>query len=124
MLARFVPSHPDFVIVPAPTATSRARHRGYDQAALIARSLATKTEVQYLPVLRRSGQHHQVGSNRAERLRQLQNAYRVIRPANIVGKHVLLIDDVLTTGATLEAAAKVLKAAGAKRVSGVVFARA
>lgn len=124
MLSRFVPNHPDFVIVPAPTATSRIRLRGYDQAALIARSLARRTGVQYLPALRRSGQHHQVGSNRAERTRQLQDAYRVVRPTDVVGKHVLLVDDVLTTGATLEAAAKVLKAAGAKRVSGLVFARA
>lgn len=124
MLSHFVPNHPDFVIIPAPTATSRARQRGYDQAEVMAQALARKTGVQYLPALRRSGQHHQVGSKRSERIRQLQSAYRVVRPADVVGKHVLLVDDVLTTGATLEAAAKVLKAAGAKRVTGLVFARA
>ena len=124
MLRRFVPNHPDFVIVPVPTATSRIRRRGYDQAALIARSLADKTGVQYAPALRRSGQHHQVGSSRTERIQQLKSAYRVARPTDIANKHVLLVDDVLTTGATLEAAAKAMRAAGAKRVSGLVFARA
>jgi ComF family protein len=123
-LARFVPRLPEAIIVPVPTATSRVRQRGYDQANLIARELARKTGVAYSAALRRSGQHHQRGSNRDQRTNQLQDAYRVAKPSAIRDRHVILIDDVLTTGSTLEAAAKVAKAAGAKRVSGLVFAKA
>jgi ComF family protein len=123
-LAKFVPRSPGFVIIPVPTATSRVRQRGYDQANLIARELARKTGVAYSPALRRSGQFHQLGSSRKRRISQLQDAYRVAKPLDVKAMHVILIDDVLTTGSTLEAAAKVIKAAGAERISGLVFARA
>jgi ComF family protein len=123
-LVTFIPRSSEVILVPVPTATSRIRRRGYDQATLIARSLAAKTGMHYSPVLRRSGQHHQLGSSRTQRVTQLQSAYRCIRPKEVASKHIILIDDVLTTGATLEAAARTIKAAGAKRVSGVVYARA
>jgi ComF family protein len=123
-MAVYVPGSPEVVLIPVPTATSRIRRRGYDQATLIARILAAETGTQYCPALRRSGQHHQLGSSRTRRVTQLQDAYRCVRPKEVAGKHVILIDDVLTTGATLEAAARIIKAAGAKRVSGIVYARA
>lgn len=123
-LVAYVPNDPDYVIVPIPTATSRIRQRGYDQANLIARELAKKTKTPYSPVLRRIGQTNQRGSSRDQRTSQLENAYRITHAARIKGKHVLLIDDVFTTGSTLEAAAKVMKYSGARRVTGLVFARA
>lgn len=112
------------VLVPVPTASSRVRRRGYDQAQLIARSLALRTGLPYATCLKRLGQHHQVGATRQQRITQLQESYRCTRTGAIENAHVLLIDDVLTTGATLESAAAVIKAAGAKRVSGLVFAQA
>lgn len=112
------------LVVHIPTATSRVRRRGYDQAALIARELARCSSLPYRPLLSRSGQHKQVGANRAQRKSQLEKAFHIRRPQAIRGKNVLLVDDVLTTGATLEAAANVLRQAGAKRVEAVVFARA
>lgn len=112
------------ILVPVPTASSRVRKRGYDQAQLIARSLAGKTGLPYVACLKRLGQHHQVGATRQQRITQLQESYRCIRASAVENAHVLLIDDVLTTGATLESAAMVIKAAGAKRVSGLVFAQA
>jgi ComF family protein len=114
----------DVVVVHAPTASSRLRRRGYDQAQLIARALARELGLPYLSILKRVGQQQQVGAGRQQRLAQLSEAFRVSQPAVIKDTHVLLVDDVLTTGATLEAAAKTLKTAGAKRVSGVVFAQA
>ena len=66
----------------------------------------------------------QVGANRRERLRQLHSAFRVVRPDVVRGRHIVLVDDVLTTGATLETAARVLLNAGAARVSAVVLAQA
>lgn len=124
MLAALAPTGEDIIFVPVPTATSRMRRRGYDQATLLARALARHTKTPYATALRRLGQHHQVGASRQQRITQLQSAYRCVRPSAVEGRHVVLIDDVLTTGATLEAAAKVIKAAGAKRVSGLVFAQA
>jgi ComF family protein len=114
----------DAVIVSVPTATSRVRLRGYDQASLIAKALARQTNGEYAHALRRVGQHRQVGASRVQRLQQMENSFIVWNPKHIAGRHIVLVDDVMTTGATLEAAATVLKAAGAKRVNAVVFARA
>jgi ComF family protein len=112
------------VVVPVPTASSRVRTRGYDQAVLLARSLAGRTSLLFAPILRRTGQARQVGASREQRRAQLHDAFRVGDMVAIRGRHVVLIDDVVTTGATLEAAAAALKSAGARRVSAVVFARA
>lgn len=110
-------------IVPVPTATGRVRRRGYDQAKLLARELARQSRLPYVDCLARSGQAHQVGASRQERLRQLREAFRVSRPATVRGRHVILVDDVVTTGATLEAAATALKSAGARHIEAVVFAQ-
>ena len=107
-----------------PTATSRVRARGYDQARLIARSLSRRTTLPWRSLLVRIGQAHQVGATRAERLRQLEHAFRPVHGEMIRGRHIVLVDDVLTTGATLETAARALKQAGARSVSAVVFAQA
>lgn len=124
-MAILVPCLPEGVLLThVPTASRRVRERGYDQAHLIARSLARQAGLPYASMLARAGQAHQVGSGRTARIRQLRGAFRPLRPASIYGKHVVLIDDVLTTGATLEEAARTLKRAGAKRVSAITFAQA
>jgi len=123
LLAALLPSGTD-VVVPVPTATSRARLRGYDQAVLLAKQLARQAGADYLPCLLRRGQHRQVGASRGQRLTQMQDSFMLRRMDRLAGRHVILVDDVLTTGATLEAAAALIKKAGAKRVGAVVFARA
>lgn len=113
------------VLVPIPTASSRRRHRGFDQARLIARELAAQSAFDYSPLLGRLGQTRQVGSTRHQRLLQLTHSFYVRGSAKrVTGQHIILVDDVMTTGATLEAAAATLKAAGARRVEAIVFARA
>lgn len=113
----------NILIVPVPTSSKRVRQRGYDQAQLLARELADRLGRRYLPCLTRVGQQHQVGASRHQRLTQLTGAFRV-KSSGVTGAHILLVDDVLTTGATLQAAARALKAAGAKRVEAIVFAQA
>ena len=109
------------VLCHLPTATSRVRQRGYDQSKLIARSLAKRTNALHKTLLWRRGQHRQPGSSRNQRLSQLQNAFHARATTS---RHVFLVDDVMTTGASLETAAKTLQASGVPRVSAIVFARA
>jgi len=110
------------VIVSVPTATGRVRQRGYDQAQLLGRQLARQARLPWLACLARSGQLHQVGANRQQRRWQLHDSLRVTQRRFVRGAHIVLIDDVYTTGATLEAAAEVLIKAGAARVDGLTFA--
>ena len=113
----------DALLVPIPTATSRVRQRGYDQAALLASQLAKLSGLSVAEALARQGQAHQVGASRRERIRHLEGAFRVTRPAALAGRHVVLVDDVLTTGATAETAAHAVKAAGAKTVSALIYSQ-
>ena len=113
----------DILIIPVPTATSRIRLRGYDHAALLARALANRRKLDWQRLVTRVSQSRQVGSNRKQRHKQLKNAFIVTNPSAVKGRKILIIDDVTTTGATLETMAQVLKNAGAKQVDAVVFAQ-
>jgi len=110
-------------VVPVPTATRRARARGYDQAKLLAKALSRQTGLPYLDCLRRTGQAHQVGASRSQRIQQLQGRFRIKQAHKLQNARIILIDDVVTTGATLEAAAAACRLAGAKRVEALVFAQ-
>lgn len=112
-----------YVIVPVPTATSRVRERGFDHALLLAKAIARETGQDYSPLLGRTGQSRQVGAGRKERLARPTKDYYLRLSYAATGRNILLIDDVLTTGGTLVAATKVLRAAGAKRVDALVFAK-
>lgn len=114
---------PGTLIVPVPTATSRIRQRGYDHAWLIARHIAILRGMTPLKVLVRLGQNRQVGATRSQRQSQMTDAFRVVRPQEVTGRRIILVDDVVTTGASLEAAARTLKLAGASRVDAIVFAQ-
>lgn len=114
----------DVIIMHAPTANARVRQRGYDQAALIAQGLARQTGLPHRALLRRSGNQEQIGANKAQRAAQLHGVFAVVGGRQLRGKHIILVDDVVTTGATLEAAAHALIAAGARRVDAIVFAQA
>ncbi len=112
------------VIAPIPLHPLRRRERGYDQAALLARALAgclgLRHDERLLERLRPTTQ--QVGLDRPARLRNLEGAFRAAPRAE--GRRVLLVDDVVTTGATAGAAASALRDAGAHAVHVIAVARA
>jgi ComF family protein len=116
------PVPPNTLLVPVPTATSRYRQRGYDHAYLLAKALAGELKLPSAKLLTRMGQTRQVGASKSVRHSQLQDAFRLtgrLPP----GQAVLLVDDVVTTGASLEAAARVLQKAGVKAVYAITFAQ-
>lgn len=107
-----------WVVTWAPTSDRRRRERGYDQAELLARHLAASTGLVHRRLLRRVSTAHQTGSRRAARL---VGPEFVGKPA--VSNHVIVVDDVTTTGSTLRAAARALAEAGALRVVCLAVAR-
>ena len=111
------------VLVPVPLDPARRRRRGFDQAELLAGALARRMAVPVQPCLRRCrGRGHQVGRGRADRLEALTGSVRLARGA-AAPLDVVLVDDVITTGATLAACGAALRAAGAERVVAVAYAR-
>jgi ComF family protein len=123
LLAQQIPHANDSALFSfVPTVAHRARVRGYDQAALIAKRVAKIQRTPYTPLLQRTGQQRQLGQTRTIRRTQLQSVFALSPGSNVQGRHVVLIDDVLTTGGTMEAAAGVLYSAGARRVDAAVFA--
>lgn len=113
------------VIVPVPLHTSRKNERGYNQAELIAQELGTVigARVDANSLQRVRATESQVGLTAGERLRNVEDAFAV-RSGALAGRGVLLLDDVLTTGATLTACAKALRDAGVATVYGAAVAGA
>jgi ComF family protein len=114
-------------LVPVPLHFSRLWRRRFNQAAELARGIAA--EGRPLPILtdaltRSRATRSQVGLSAGERRRNLAGAFRVSDQgrALVAGRRLVLIDDVMTTGATLDAAARVLRRAGAAEVDALVFA--
>ena len=114
---------PQTVLVPIPTTGARRRARGFDQAALLARTLGERTGRPVAAVLRRRGHRVQQGRSREERLRS-QGRFCCVRQTDLAGCTVVLVDDVVTTGATLRDAAAALRRAGVTVAAAVVVARA
>ena len=114
---------PGGVLVPVPLHPSRRHVRGYNQSELIARELARSLRLPLAAGLARvRDTPPQVGLDRIHRRDNVKGAFQW-RAGHLAREPVLLVDDVATTGATLEACAKALKAAGAGSVTGIVLAR-
>ena len=114
-------------IAPVPLHPSRLLSRRYNQAAEIARPLSRLSGVPYLPdaLIRRRATDTQGGKSGVGRRRNVAGAFEVPggRARQVAGKRILLVDDVMTTGATAAGCARALKAAGAVRVDVAVVAR-
>jgi ComF family protein len=116
------------VIVPVPLHRGRLVARRFNQAAELARALGLETARPMLPnALRRKRRTaQQVGLDKAARQANMKGAFEVTTPgkAELLGKRVLLVDDVYTTGATASAATRALRRAGAREVEVLTFAMA
>lgn len=113
------------LVVPVPVPPDRLRQRGFNQAELLARPVAAATGAPLAPglLVRTRPTRPQVGLGAAERRRNVRGAFACLDPAAVRGRRVLVVDDVLTTGATLDECARALKAAGASQVYGLAVAR-
>jgi len=112
-------------VVPVPLHPDRQRERGYNQAELIARPLARRLGLKlgsYL-LMRTKPRPAQLVLSRSEHWKSVRGAYATRRGVRVDKLRILLVDDVLTTGATLDACSRVLKKAGAASVLGLTVAR-
>lgn len=114
------------MIIPVPLDPARERHRGYNQSRHVADGLASRCR---MPVrsdilYRRGGSGSQTRRGRYERWENVEGLFAVMKPGDITGRHVLLVDDVITTGSTMEACVNALQAVGDVKVSVVALAAA
>jgi ComF family protein len=115
------------LIIPVPLHPSREGERGFNQAVVLARALNRLCNLrleEHVLVRRIQTKMHRVGVDAKARRQSVADAFAVRHSESIVGKHVLLIDDVFTTGATASACSKTLKDAGAAEVLVLTIARA
>lgn len=136
-LAKLMAQHPEVreqlracdVLLPMPASTQRVRERGFDHGLLLAQSLGAQSDTQHSLLIGAVQRQHrplpQHASSREQRLRQLRGVFSMTprQRLRIEGQKILLLDDVMTTGATLDALASSLLLAGASSVSAVVLAR-
>jgi ComF family protein len=113
------------VVIPVPLHRERLRWRGFNQAAMLAVAVARRLgrPLDLSTLVRVRPTPPQTMQNRAERSKNLRRAFAVKRPTQVASRRILLIDDVMTTGATADECARTLIAAGARRVDVLTLAR-
>ena len=113
------------VVAPVPLHVRRLWTRRFNQAAMLAREISRQSGKPYEPALleRVKATRSQVGLSREQRAKNVQGAFRARPGADVKGRRIALVDDVLTSGATANAAARALLRAGAAQVDFIVFAR-
>jgi ComF family protein len=116
----------DFVLIPVPLQKRRLKWRGFNQAEEIAKNLSVFLEIPLLfdVLIKEKETLPQVRLSDKERRRNLSGSFFCKNKERVLGKKILLVDDIYTTGSTMKEAAKVLKESGAKEVIGIVIARA
>ena len=115
---------PVHYLVPVPLHPTRLRERGFNQADALAETLSKRTRVPVLRCVERQRYTNtQTRFDRVERMQNLRDAFALRKNNNVRGKHLVLLDDVLTTGSTLHECALVLRAAGAESVRAITAAR-
>lgn len=120
------PNFSGFTLIPVPLEKSKLKWRGFNQAEEIGKELARFLKIPLVNnvLVKIKETLPQVELSDEERKENVKDAFSIKNGDQILGKKILLVDDIYTTGSTLEECAKVLKKAGAKEVIGIVIARA
>jgi competence protein ComFC len=119
-----ITTNPVDCLVPVPLHPTRLRERGFNQADALAETLSKRIRLPILRCIRRRRYTNtQTRFDRVERMQNLRNAFALGKSSDVRGKHLVLLDDVLTTGSTLHECALVLRAAGAGSVRAITVAR-
>ncbi len=122
MLSQVLQDRPQWqgadLIIPVPLHKSRLRERGYNQSLLVAKALSEKLQKPLRPelLMRKRNTRSQTKLDVAQRVENVSGAFQVNHPEEIWGRRIILVDDVITTGATADACSRSLLDAGAKEV--------
>ena len=114
------------LLIPVPLHPQRLRERGFNQALLLVKELSRRTDLPYLKAIlkKKKPTVPQVNLSGAEREKGVRGTFHVIEKKELLGKSVLLVDDVYTTGATVNECSRVLLGGGAERVDVLTLAHA
>lgn len=123
---KVMPDGGQMLVMPVPLHPKRLRERGFNQSLLLARHVAKslRAPLDFMGLRRERHTLPQTGLSREERRKNMRRAFRLTPQAKVRGRTILLVDDVATTGNTLEECARVLRKAGSERVVCLVLARA
>lgn len=121
---KYIEHFKDYVLVPIPLAKQRYRWRGFNQAELLAKTLSAQLLLPHEPLLvRTKNTKTQKDLGKHEREKNINNAFALAKHADVHGKNIILVDDVVTTGSTLLEATKILKRNGAVKVVCLTIAK-
>lgn len=124
--ARWLDAAPRLLVMPVPLHPRRLRERGFNQSLLLARPVAKRlqADLDFLALTRVRYTQTQTGLGQTDRRKNVREAFSLKRPASVKGRDILLVDDVATTGNTLNECTRILKKAGARSVKALTLARA
>lgn len=113
------------IIIPVPISKKRKKERGYNQSLLIARKISSKEKIKLgdKVISKVKNNNTQSKLNKEERAENVKNVYKITSNKEIINKNILLIDDIYTTGATLNECSRMLKQAGAKKIDVLTIAK-
>ncbi len=113
------------ILIPVPLGNKKIKSRGYNQAEKLAKELSKTIEIPLHThnLIKIKETLSQINLSKEKREENIKNAFAIKNPFEIKGKNIFLVDDVYTTGATMEECARVLKKSGAKKVWGIAVAR-
>lgn len=113
------------IIIPVPISRKRLKQRGYNQSYLIAKELAKMLNIELDDRILKKIKNNSAQSvlNKIEREHNVNNVYKLFNNKNIIGKRILLVDDIYTTGSTVNECSKILKMAKVERVDVLTLAK-